>query len=234
MAGATLTKLSEVLQAEVPYHEGPKNNETKYGAWYKFNFVAWCAIFLSWGCAKVGALYLGKPWRFASTISARDHAKKNNRWTTKPTVATIAMMAHTATTGHVGFVIALLIKDRILYTVTVEGNTNAQGSREGDQVAIRTRVASSWSGFIILDETYSNSIPEPTDPEEEDMKPYIVRAASGAVCLVMSDSMMWVATVETWDNLKKRFGDTIQIDDQTFEQMKLGLNSDCPADKKPA
>lgn len=164
---ATLVKAEQIARGEVGYREGPKNNETKFGKWFGMDFVSWCAIFCSWLCAMSGLTYLGKPWRFASTIAARDHAKRNGRWVSNPVVGTIAMMAHTSTTGHVGYVIALLRKNGVLYVVTIEGNTNDQGAREGNGVWIRTRAASSWDGYIVLDQTYSEDVP--TNPEEEDM-----------------------------------------------------------------
>lgn len=148
-----LVKAESVARSQVGYREGTNNNN-KYGVWFGFNHVAWCAIFLSWLSANSGLTYLGKPWRFASTIAARDHAKRNHRWTTTPTVGTYAMMAHTSTTGHVGFVIALLSGGRV---VTIEGNTNDQGAREGNGVWLRTRTASSWDGYIVLDQTGSGS-----------------------------------------------------------------------------
>lgn len=167
MANAILTKADKLCRSQVGYREGPRNNETKYGAWFGMNFVAWCAIFLSWISFNSGLTYLGKPWRFASTISARNHAKKNHRWTATPTVGTFAMMAHSDTTGHIGYVIALLRRGGALIVVTIEGNTNDQGAREGNGVWIRERYASSWDGYIVLDQTYAA---DPPADEEDDMK----------------------------------------------------------------
>lgn len=154
MSNAVLTKADKLARSEVGYREGPRNNETKFGVWFGMNFQPWCAIFLSWLSFYSGLTYLGKPWRFASTIAARDHAKRAGRWITTPTVGTIAMMAHTSTTGHVGFVIALLRRAGRLIVVTIEGNTNDQGAREGNGVWLREREVSSWDGYIVLDQTY--------------------------------------------------------------------------------
>jgi hypothetical protein len=30
------------------YREGPRKDQTKFGAWYGWNEVPWCAIFVSW------------------------------------------------------------------------------------------------------------------------------------------------------------------------------------------
>lgn len=166
---SVLVNAERIARNQVGYREGPKNNETKFGAWFGMNYVAWCAIFLSWLSYNSGLTYFGKPWRFASTIAARADARKKGRWTTLPTVGTYAMMEHTSTTGHVGFVIYLLRRNGQLIVGTIEGNTNDQGAREGNGVWIRERLASSWDGYIILDQTYGNDQQVP-DPEEDDMR----------------------------------------------------------------
>ena len=40
--------LLKVAQEEIGYVEGPRNNESKYGAWFSGRRVAWCAEFLAW------------------------------------------------------------------------------------------------------------------------------------------------------------------------------------------
>lgn len=167
MPNSILTKAEQLARSKVGYREGPKNNETMFGEWFGMDFVAWCAIFLSWVSAHSGLTYLGKPWRFASTVSAKNHAIKNKRWISTPTVGTIAMMQNSSTTGHVGYVIALLRRNGALTVVTIEGNTNDQGAREGNGVWIRERSAASWDGYIVLDQTYTAD--EPIE-EDEDMK----------------------------------------------------------------
>lgn len=169
MSNAILIKSEEVARKEVGYREGPKNNETKFGKWFGMDQVAWCAIFMSWVSAHSGTTYFGKPWRFASTIAARAHAQKNGRWTTTPTVGTIAMMAHSSTTGHVGEVIYILRRSGRIIVGTIEGNTNDQGAREGNGVWLRERDSSSWNGYIVLDQTYANDPGQPnTDPPMEE------------------------------------------------------------------
>jgi len=41
-------RLVEVALAEIGYIEGPKDNETKYGAFTKANFQPWCGSFVNW------------------------------------------------------------------------------------------------------------------------------------------------------------------------------------------
>lgn len=51
-------KALAVARAQLGYHETPwGSNRNKYGAWYGFNGVPWCAIFESWCLAQVGIRY---------------------------------------------------------------------------------------------------------------------------------------------------------------------------------
>ena len=44
----------EIAKAEVGTIEGPKENETKYGAFTKANFQPWCGSFVNWCANEVG------------------------------------------------------------------------------------------------------------------------------------------------------------------------------------
>ena len=44
----------ETAKAEVGTIEGPKDNETKYGAFTKANFQPWCGSFVNWCANQVG------------------------------------------------------------------------------------------------------------------------------------------------------------------------------------
>jgi len=50
----TAERLIEVALAEVGYVEGPKDNETKYGAFMKANFQPWCGSFVNWCANEAG------------------------------------------------------------------------------------------------------------------------------------------------------------------------------------
>lgn len=76
-AKGTAARIIEVAKAELGTVEGPKDNETKYGAWMKINFQPWCQSFVSW-CAYTAGL--AKFPKSASTIAASDQFKKDNRW----------------------------------------------------------------------------------------------------------------------------------------------------------
>lgn len=155
-------KVLDISAREVGYREGPHNNETKYGADFGFNFVAWCAIFCSTIYKWAGVTYLGKTPRYASTIAWRDNARKNGRWSQTPRVGDVAMMAHSSSTGHVGIVIGWSPNYSVIYTR--EGNTNDQGGREGNGVWNRARSRGSWDGFIQMDDWGGSSPIQPSPP----------------------------------------------------------------------
>jgi hypothetical protein len=44
----SVARLIQVAKSQVGYIEGPKDNETKYGAYTKSNFQPWCGSFVNW------------------------------------------------------------------------------------------------------------------------------------------------------------------------------------------
>ena len=50
----TAARLIEVAKAEIGTIEGPKDNETKYGAFAKANFQPWCGSFVNWCANEAG------------------------------------------------------------------------------------------------------------------------------------------------------------------------------------
>lgn len=170
MPGPTVLRMAEVARSQIGTHEGPGENEQKYGAWFGANKQSWCCMFMSWCSAQAGATYLGKPFRFSLCQAARDHAKGNSRWTTTPTVGAICMKAHPLGKGHVGFVVTLLKNGNVQ---SVEGNTNAQGAREGEGVFLRERPAAAWDGYILLDETGGSASITSSHQEPDKVNPRI-------------------------------------------------------------
>jgi CHAP domain/Putative peptidoglycan binding domain len=73
----TAEAIIEVAKKELGTIEGPKDNETKYGAWIKVNFQPWCQSFVSW-CAMTAGI--AKFPKSASTVAASDEFKKQGRW----------------------------------------------------------------------------------------------------------------------------------------------------------
>ena len=50
----TLALLLETIKGEIGTIEGPKDNETKYGAFTKANFLPWCGSFVNWTAHTAG------------------------------------------------------------------------------------------------------------------------------------------------------------------------------------
>lgn len=105
---------------------------------------AWCAAFVTFCLKTAGAKNL--PKHPASVLGWMQWAEANNAFLTKPVRGCAFAFMHTKTTGHIGFVVRETLGPSV---ATIEGNTNAQGSREGDGVYRRTR-AESGLKFIDL------------------------------------------------------------------------------------
>jgi hypothetical protein len=65
----------KVARAELGVIEGPKENETKYGAFTKANFLPWCGSFVNWCANEVG---LKIPNVVGTLAGAQAFIKKGN------------------------------------------------------------------------------------------------------------------------------------------------------------
>ncbi len=72
----TAARLIEVATAEVGTIEGPKDNETKYGAFMKANFQPWCGSFVNW-CANEAGVKIPNT---VYTPSGAQAFKKAGQW----------------------------------------------------------------------------------------------------------------------------------------------------------
>jgi hypothetical protein len=132
-AKGTAARMVEVALAEIGYVEGPKDNETKYGAFTKANFLPWCGSFCMWVANEAGV----KIPNTVSTMAGAAAFKKMGTWTdaanAKPEPGDIVyfdFMAGGAPIEHVGIV----VKDNGDGTVTTaEGNTSGEKKKSGSQ-----------------------------------------------------------------------------------------------------
>ena len=117
-------RLIEVALAEVGTVEGPKENQTKYGAFTKVNFQPWCGSFVMWCANQAGV----KVPNTVYTPAGADAFKKAKAWQdakdAKPLPGDIVFFDFPGDgvdrISHVGIV----VKDNGDGTVTtVEGNT---------------------------------------------------------------------------------------------------------------
>jgi hypothetical protein len=63
-------------RAEIGVIEGPKDNETKYGAFTKANFLPWCGSFVMWCANEVGL----KVPNCVSTLAGAQAFIKKGQW----------------------------------------------------------------------------------------------------------------------------------------------------------
>jgi hypothetical protein len=143
MAKGTVQAIIDIAKKEVGTIEGPKDNETKYGAFTKANFLPWCGSFIMWCANEAGV----KVPATVSTVAGANSFKKMNTWTdakdAKPLPGDIAFFDFPGDNvdriSHVG----LVIENNGDGTVTcIEGNTagNPKGDqRNGGEVAVKTR-----------------------------------------------------------------------------------------------
>jgi hypothetical protein len=139
----TAAKLIEVAKGEIGTIEGPKDNETKYGAFTKANFQPWCGSFVMWCADQAGV----KVPNTVYTPGGAAAFKKKGAWIdgdlADPEPGDIAYFDFPADgvdrISHVGIV----IKDNEDGTVwCIEGNTSSKKSgsqRNGGEVCKQLR-----------------------------------------------------------------------------------------------
>ncbi len=122
----------EVARGELGVIEGPKDNETKYGAYTKANFLPWCGSFVNWCANEVGL----KIPNVVSTVAGAQAFIKKAQWE--------KVNEATPLPGDIGFFdfpndgvdrishVGIVVKDNGDGTVTcIEGNTSPD--KKGDQ-----------------------------------------------------------------------------------------------------
>ena len=72
----TAAAIIEVAKKEVGVIEGPKDNETKYGAFTKANFLPWCGSFVMW-CGHMAGVKIPNT---VSTVAGAAAFKKMGTW----------------------------------------------------------------------------------------------------------------------------------------------------------
>ena len=126
----SLARFLQVAKSQVGYIEGPKDNETKYGAFTKANFQPWCGSFCMWVANEAGV-------KIPNTVYTPNGAaafKKAGAWIdgdlADPDPGDIAYFDFpndgADRISHVGIV----IEDNNDGTVwTIEGNTTGDGKK---------------------------------------------------------------------------------------------------------
>lgn len=131
--GNQVEDLIAVALTQVGYVEG-KKNDTKYGDWMGYPNQPWCAIFISW-CAEQAdiprSVLKPSPWATPYSKGFNIPYHKGTEYTPKR-----GDLFFTEKFEHVGIVLGVDGDNFI----TLEGNTNDDGSDEGYTVLIRSRV----------------------------------------------------------------------------------------------
>ena len=129
----TAARMVEVALKEEGYAEGPKDNETKYGAFTKANYLPWCGSFVMWCAHQAGV----KVPNTVSTMAGAASFKKLGTWIDAAVAAPepgdivyFDFVSGGAPIEHVGIV----VKDNGDGTVTtMEGNTAGPKKKSGSQ-----------------------------------------------------------------------------------------------------
>lgn len=134
--------IGELGKAEQPHGSNWGPHVQKYLASVGIKFpAAWCMAFVYWCCSTAD-----QDTPLAKTGGVLDQWNKvmPRYKVKKPEPGDIFVMNFGKGLGHTGFV------ERVdgLNILTIEGNTNDEGSREGYEVARRVRKISACVGFI--------------------------------------------------------------------------------------
>ena len=143
----------EVARGELGVIEGPKDNETKYGAFTKANFLPWCGSFVNWCANEVGL----KIPNVVSTVAGANAFIKKKQWE--------AVNVATPLPGDIVFFdfpndgvdrishVGIVVKDNGDGTVTcIEGNTSPDkkgDQRNGGQVCKKIRAYKPKNGAVL-------------------------------------------------------------------------------------
>lgn len=138
----TVSGLIDIARSQIGTVESPANsNNTKYGAAYGTNGVAWCAQFVWWVFREAGHSNLIPKTAYTPTFA--QWFKDRKQWGTAPRLGAVVFFDFpddgVNRISHVGIVEAVNKDDTI---VTIEGNTSsgvAGSQRDGGGVWRRTR-----------------------------------------------------------------------------------------------
>jgi hypothetical protein len=134
-------QIIDIALKEVGYTEMPANsNKTKYGAWFGFDGVPWCAMFVSWCYHHAGYPLgnIGFTNGFCGCQTGFDHWKKTGEITTTPVKGDIVLFDWNGDMryDHTGLFIEHHSDG---YFKSVEGNTSASNQSNGGEVQVRIR-----------------------------------------------------------------------------------------------
>lgn len=221
-----------VLGSQVDYREG-KNNDTIFGKWYGYNFVAWCAEFVSWGAFVAGLLGTVIP-KHMYTPSGENWFIARKRRVSKPQAGDVFYVWNEALgrVSHVGVVEKVLSGNRIQ---SLEGNTNDNGSREGIGVFRLTRTVSSRLRFYRPQYSLAVRAAAPKPPAKPPVKPAPKPKPTPAKPVpaesidrtIYLDELVYAATHANLSGLKRRNAvDRVALTKRSLEALGCGKTSE--------
>ena len=136
-------KIIQIAKTEIGVCEEPPNsNLNKYGLWFGWNGVAWCAEFVSWVYHMAGFPLgnIGFTKGFAGCQSAYSHFLKTKEITTSPQMGDIVLFDWNGDHryDHVGLFVKWADEAKGIFE-TIEGNTSLTNDSNGGSVMSRTR-----------------------------------------------------------------------------------------------
>lgn len=134
---ATVVETLTLAASHLGYTEGPKTNETPFGAFTGTQFQAWCHAFVSKILHEVGESIGKIAWVPSGVVRFR----QAEQLFPSPKAGDVFYVFHPdkGRYAHCGFVKAVDGK----WIATIEGNSNTNGSREGHSVVSLRRL---WEG----------------------------------------------------------------------------------------
>lgn len=145
-----MSKIVEIARAEIGTTENPRNsNRSKYGKWFGFDGVPWCAMFVSWCYHHAGQPLgnIGFLKGFAGCQTAVAHFKKKNKVITEPNSGDIVFFDWNGDGrfDHVGIFVEWVGSRQFK---TIEGNTSLYNQSNGGEVMERVRLRSNRVLFV--------------------------------------------------------------------------------------
>lgn len=161
-----MTDLLDIARSQIGYKEGT-NNDNKYGIWYGDNHDYWCGMFVSWCFDQAGVPLRGvqSAKGFGYCPTAVNWFKANKAWFGKPVARDIGFLADAHGLAEHTFIVESVTP---LGVYTIEGNTNNNGSANGDGVYRRFRAEHEIMGYG----RWPN-LPQPTQSEPVMLPPEV-------------------------------------------------------------
>jgi hypothetical protein len=199
----TLALLLEVIGKEIGTVEGPKDNETKYGAFTKANFLPWCGSFIMWTASQAGIKVPNTVYTPAGVAAF----KKNGKWVpvkgNKPKPGWVVYFDFPGgrDIDHVGWI----VKDNGDGTaLCAEGNTSADGKKgsqsNGGEACFKLRAyAPNKKGLPIHIAGYG----QVEYPDADSTPAKTLEEKKVALAQVAKSQGVEVPPVKAWSPLKK-------------------------------